>query len=473
MSKAMTNMSLFAIALVINKSISLIMLPVLPQFLSPEQMGKLELLTSFGVVTALLASMAMHEALYRFVGVEKDNEKKVTMLNQIYSLSVWIAAAIGLVLLFAIIVAPIPSPFSQFEFIVLMLAIILEGAIGIGTAWLRMQDDKAKTLLSVMVTTTVLQVVFIVAALMIHPHVISVLLGGLLAAVIQFTWLHIINKYRVVMPDMAIAKQHLHYCIPVMMSALVAFCLNGAERWFIGANASLATLGVYAIAVKFAIGMCILVQPFGMWWMPRRFAYLERNRAKEAVRISHFGMIYIAALTVLVATLAFIMISQFLPETYQEAALYTLFLLPIAMIKEWSELLNIAILYKRRTRWLLGINVVAAGVAITLLFALSSLGIYGVFIALYYAQLAKLAMTFVIGQQCMYLPFHLSLMVALQIISGVALFLLYSTQSIGSAIVICILTCTLFAGIAFRYMSKETRNNLVMRLRTEAKRVTL
>lgn len=88
------------------------------------------------------------------------------------------------------------------------------------------------------------------------------------------------------------------------------------------------------------------------------------------------------------------------------------------MIKEWSELLNIAILYKRRTRWLLGINVVAAGVAITLLFALSSLGIYGVFIALYYAQLTKLAMTFVIGQQCMQLPFHLSLMVALQIISG-------------------------------------------------------
>ncbi|MDW2372673.1 lipopolysaccharide biosynthesis protein, partial [Vibrio sp. 1078-1] len=30
MSKAMTNMSLFAIALVINKSISLLMLPVLP-----------------------------------------------------------------------------------------------------------------------------------------------------------------------------------------------------------------------------------------------------------------------------------------------------------------------------------------------------------------------------------------------------------------------------------------------------------
>ena len=72
MSNAMTNMSLFAIALVINKSISLIMLPVLPHFLSPEQMGKLELLTTFGVVTTLFVSFALHEALYRFVGVENS-----------------------------------------------------------------------------------------------------------------------------------------------------------------------------------------------------------------------------------------------------------------------------------------------------------------------------------------------------------------------------------------------------------------
>ncbi|EDP60107.1 putative lipopolysaccharide biosynthesis protein [Vibrio sp. AND4] len=343
MSKAMTNMSLFAIALVINKSISLIMLPVLPQYLTPEQMGKLELLTSIGVVTALLTSMAMHEALYRFVSVERDDAKKADILNQIYSLSVSIIAVIGLVLILLILVAPIPSPFSEFEFIALVLAIILEGPISIGTAWLRMQDDKAKTLLYVMITTTLLQAVFIVAALLIHPHVISVLFGGLLAAVVQFIWLHIVNKYNLVLPDFMVAKEHLSYSTPVMMSALVAFCLNGAERWFIGANASLATLGIYAIAVKFAIGMCILVQPFGMWWMPRRFSYLERRCGAEAVRISHFGMIYIAALTVLVATLAFVVINYFLPHTYHQAALYTLFLLPIAMLREWCELLNIAI----------------------------------------------------------------------------------------------------------------------------------
>ncbi|PLR55127.1 lipopolysaccharide biosynthesis protein [Vibrio parahaemolyticus] len=476
MSKAMTNMSLFAIALVINKSISLLMLPVLPHFLTPEQMGKLELLTTFGVVTTLLVSFALHEALYRFVGVEKDAQKRTVSLNQLYSLSVLIACAVAAILLLLIELLPIPEPFTRIEFAVVALAIVLEGSIAIGTAWLRTQDDKAKTLLQVMVTTTLLQVTFIVAALALHPHVISVLIGGLIAAVMQFVWLHIINRYTLALPQIALAKQYLNYCLPVMLSALVAFCLNGAERWFIGANASLATLGIYAIAVKFAVGMCILVQPFGMWWMPRRFAYLENGRDSEAVRVSHLGMIYVSALSVVVATLAMVMITNFLPETYHEAVLYTLFLLPIAMLKEWSELLNIAILFKRRTRWLLGINVVSSLVAIGLLFGLSSLGIFGVFIALYYAQLCKLGLTYAVGQQCMTLPLHLSLMVLLQIISGVALFLLHSSQSIGIAIAICILTYSLLAGLTVRYMSKEARSALsqqFIRWRGQVKRYSI
>lgn len=187
MSKAMTNMTLFAIALVINKSISLIMLPVLPHFLSPEQMGKLELLTTFGVVTTLFVSFALHEALYRFVGVEKDQNTRTSLLNQLYSLALLIAGVVALSLLTIILIAPIPAPFTRVEFAIVMFAIVLEGSIAIGTAWLRTQDDKARTLLNVMVTTTIFQVIFIVAALSVHPHVISVLWGA--------CWLLLLNLF--------------------------------------------------------------------------------------------------------------------------------------------------------------------------------------------------------------------------------------------------------------------------------------
>ncbi|MCQ8156520.1 lipopolysaccharide biosynthesis protein, partial [Vibrio parahaemolyticus] len=76
----------------------------------------------------------------------------------------------------------IPEHFTRIEFAVVTLAMGLDGSIAIGTAWLRTQDDTAKTLLQVMVTTPLLHVTFIVAALALHPHVRSVLSGGLRAA---------------------------------------------------------------------------------------------------------------------------------------------------------------------------------------------------------------------------------------------------------------------------------------------------
>ncbi|CAH1534912.1 Oligosaccharide translocase SypK [Vibrio jasicida] len=460
MSRAMTNMSLFAIALVINKSISLIMLPILPQYLTPEQIGKMEIIASVGIVIALIISLALHEALNRFAGVEDDPQKRKSLLDQIYSLSLLISVPIALVLATIIIVMPVPEPFTKTEWMVALVAIVFEGAIAIGTAWLRLQDDKAKTLLYVMVTTTALQAAFIIIALQFSQTVLSVLLGGLLAAAAQLIWLHFINRYQLVLPSFISTKQFFKYCYPIMCSGLIMFCLNGAERWFIGANASLATLGVYTIAFKFAIGMCFLAQPFAMWWSPRRFSILEKKGANEATRITHLGMIYLTFLVVVVGSLAVIIINNFLPVAYREASLYVLFLLPIALLKEWSDLLCISILYKRKTHWLMGINAIPAAIGLAMLFSLSALGIFGVFIALYYAQLCRLALTFSIGQQCMKLPFHLSLMVILHILAGASLFLIHSTGSTPLIMLVCFTSCVLIATIAFRYFDAQTKSNV-------------
>ncbi|MDW2204781.1 lipopolysaccharide biosynthesis protein, partial [Vibrio sp. 1636] len=53
---------------------------------------------------------------------------------------------------------------------------------------------------------------------------------------------------------------------------------------------------------------------------------------------------------------------------------------------------------------------------------------------------------------------------------------LHSSQSIGIAIAICILTCSLLAGLAVRYMSKEARSALsqqFIRWRGQVKRYSI
>ncbi|MDF2152156.1 lipopolysaccharide biosynthesis protein [Vibrio sp. CAU 1672] len=463
MSKALANMSIFAVALVINKSISLLMLPVLPHFLSPTQMGTLELLMSFGFVAALCVGLALHEVMYRFVGVRKTPRTRHHSLSQIYSLSVLISFSVVLLLVITLFSVAVPAPFRTIELLMLILSVGLEGAIAIGTAWLRMQNDKARTLLNIMVTTTVMQVSCILILLSYSPDISSVIAAGLFANLTQFIWLKRINRYRFILPKPQKIKLYLRYSMPLMLSAILAFCLNGAERWFIGTT-DLATLGVYAIAAKFSLGMCILVQPFGMWWMPRRFAYLESKPITETTNITHLGIIYVAALSVVVAGLAFIVISLLLPYEYQDALLYVFFLLPIAMLKEWNELLNVAILYKQNTRWLLGINIISASVALSLLFGLPHLGIFGIFIALYLAQCCKTVLTYAAGQLCMPLPFNLNLLVVLHMLSGAALFMIYAAQAISATLVVMVMFVSLFMCIAWRYLPASTRDTIELQV---------
>ena len=62
------------------------------------------------------------------------------------------------------------------------------------------------------------------------------------------------------LPNLTVAKQYLNYCLPMMMAGLVAFCLNGAERWFIGATqksilSQFILEGLILVAVGTALGL--------------------------------------------------------------------------------------------------------------------------------------------------------------------------------------------------------------------------
>ncbi|GAM60040.1 hypothetical protein JCM19232_373 [Vibrio ishigakensis] len=59
-------MTAFALSIALSKGLSLIMLPIFTQFLSPAEMGELELVATTMAVLGILISFALHEALYRF-----------------------------------------------------------------------------------------------------------------------------------------------------------------------------------------------------------------------------------------------------------------------------------------------------------------------------------------------------------------------------------------------------------------------
>ncbi|EOB3569795.1 oligosaccharide translocase SypK [Vibrio vulnificus] len=407
-SRSLQNISLFGVALILQKGAALLMLPIMAYYLSTTQLGTLELLASIGTFSALLVSLSLHEVLYRFAAPCKLMSEKKQVVNQVYSLTAIIALTFFL-LAFAIVQNIVwHGELNTTTLSLLFACISLECLIAIGTAWLRIQDDKAKALVTITVSALVLQLSCVLLVLNYWPSVTGLLLCSLLSALYQCVALHWLNRYRIASISSAQLKRWLRYAAPLMFSALLAFTLNGAERWFIGGFSSLAQLGIYAIAAKFALALCILVQPFGMWWMPKRFECLAHSGEAKAVKISQCGLVYISLLAVAVFAIAKVFVLYALPTTFASAITFLALLIPAAMFKESYEIVNLGLLYRHQTRQLLILNLVCALLAVSLFWGLSSFGVVGVCFALAITQGVRAIGVMVLSQQAFTLPWQFS-----------------------------------------------------------------
>jgi len=378
----------YGIGLFMMKGLSLIMLPVLANALTQEELGRLELLTSIAVFFAILISFALHEVLYRFVSDVEQN-KQQSAANKIYCLSLMFSlSALPILSAFSLIAARYTDSIMLSELLLISFALSFEGAIGISLAWLRMQD-RARAFVTISLMTCICQAGFVLLSLKLQAGVSGILLASVSAHFLQLVVLHMVNRFSWTLPPAGDIRQYVKYGIPVAASGLLAFGLNGAEKLILGVGTDYQQLAVYAIAAKFALAMCILVQPFGMWWMPKRFSTLNQNQFTTFTSVTQYGVIWIALLSTSIAFAAPVFIHHMLPQSYQAAAGYTAATLAIALFKELSELSNIGILYKKTTGILLRINIAATLVALILATVLISYSVWGVLAALFIAQLLR------------------------------------------------------------------------------------
>ena len=435
-ASALSSMATYGVGLMLNKGLSLLMLPVMTRYLMPEQIGKLDLLATIGAVSGIVIALSMHEVIYRFAGVKKDTQQQFTCASEIYSCTAIVSVIFAIVLFAVINSIHLPSDgfITAVELNLLLLCASLEGILGISTAWLRMQD-RAKTFLAISVCSTAIQVSLVVLVLTYSPSVKGILACSAVTYFLQFMALHLINRFQWMLPSLASIKPYLSYSFPLMLAALIGFGLNGSERFFLAYSTDLETLAWYSVAIKFSFAMCILMQPFGMWWMPKRFQTIEQQGGTRCAEITQFGIVYLTTLTIAVAFAAKAFISLALPVDYSASAALLIGTLSVAWLKEMSELLNVGILFKKRTQWQLQICVIATLIGLALMWQLADIGIWGVIFALGIAQLLKMVITFFASQRLIALPYQFSVLGANTVLLTAGLYIAYSVSNP----IICIL----------------------------------
>lgn len=451
LSPALKNMALYGSSIVLMKGVSLFMLPYIANHISQHELGRLELLSTFAMILSVALGLSLHEALYRFAGAEQDPHQKRRITGEIFTLTM-IVGAIALPIIW--LLSPFisewkPEYADTIELELLLMPLAFEGMVAVVLASLRMRE-KAQLFFYLTTGRALLQAALTVIVLYQGYGVTAILFAGFISAALQVVVLvylqtkqnkkvhntaYLFNK---VMMTLCIP-----YCLPLMASGLVAFGLNGFERWVLAENTSLSDLALYAVALKFALALTLLMQPFCMWWMPKRFDYLQSRGKEITAKMTQSSLVLLCGLTVLVCYLAPVLIEWLMPASYQQAKTIAVALIIVSAIKELNELINLGALAEKQTKKLLWINTLATGLGMIAILILTPIyGVSGVISSLILAQTIRVILTFILSQSAHPLPYSLGKLSVLLLITSVSITLSLSSFSVGIQLMMAVLCTT-------------------------------
>lgn len=445
------NISLYAVSLFLIKGISLLTLPLMAHYLTPSQVGHLELLGITTVFFSLVVGIAMHENLYRFIGTVSSNSVRKKKASQLYSATLIVSLAFSAVLVLIYCLVPFKAvTFSNEQILLIALVVCYEAPLAINLAWLRLHNQAA-LFFKVCVTTVIAQVSLLCFALVHKPDVTVIFALNVICTFVQFLFLHLYLNFSFELPNKQRLMRYVRYSAPLMLSGVVAFGLSGAERWIVAGATSLETLGMYAIAAKFALGVGILIQPFHMWWMPKRFEAMASRGANYVANVTTQGIILLCVISIAVAWLSQIFITLALPSSYLPAVALVGLTITMMLFKELVELTNFGILYKKNTSQLLYINLVSTAIAFAICLMWLESGIEAILWSLIVGQLSRFSLTVIFSQKAYSLNYQTNGLFALLLLTLVFLLTSQLQKNVETSLLMLFLQPIGIAAVALRF----------------------
>jgi len=400
---------LYAFGLVVMKGVSFFMLPVVAHMLSPEDFGRVEVLNSLGALGAILVGFGLLNTLFRFAGEKVQVEEKHAMVAEVVGINLAIGA---LTLVIGLAMATqlekfLPGQLGTYNISLAIGMIALEGCIAIPLGWLRM-NDRAGLFVLLNSGKAILQAGLVIVLLDMGRGVQGVMEAGLISAIALATALLVLQiRETGVRLVSGRSRELLVYSFPLVGSGLLGFILTGLDRWLLADAVGAAEMAQYAVAAKFSLIAALLLQPFLMWWSPRRFQVLEEDNGRtRAANYAALGSGLSLLIAVSIGLAAPLFIELLLPPEYWSASQFVPWLVLIVAVKDSAELLNIGCYTGKTTnaQFLVNLGGSLAGL-FGMLLLIPTLGIWGAIFALLTAQLIRLALYISISQRLLPLPY--------------------------------------------------------------------
>ena len=394
--KLLRHGGIYLVGNILNRVGAFLLLPLYTRHLAVAEYGVLEILYStIAVISVVLAAGLSHTTLrFYFEYPEQRDRHAVVTTNFVTILAFGIAGALVVHALRQYLSLLLFDSAQYGQALDICLAImVLDMSVEVGFAYLRARE---KSLLYVWLSFSrlLLQVglsIYLVAGQ--NMGIQGVLLANLASAALAWIAVtgYIISQCGITFKK-SIVPTMLRYSLPMAGGAILGAISINSDRFLLKELISLEAVGLYALAMKFAMLLTFLVsEPFYRAYGPFRFSILHQANAAEL-------QVLVLRFVVAGASTVGLGIALFMPEVlhlmtssaYQPAYQYTPILLAAIVVAAATYCFETGILVKKKTKYLLYIAATSLVTKILLNLALIPyLGIFGASLAYFVTGLQQ------------------------------------------------------------------------------------
>jgi O-antigen/teichoic acid export membrane protein len=405
--------TIYTLSNVLSKAISLLMLPIYTQCLSPADYGLLELLFLVLTVAGMVFSLNLTAALPRYYFAINDdlNRRKLISTCATFTLGLALVSSLFLYLFRFPIGLWTTLGSGNVHFLTyIFILVAMDLCTQVALMYLRIQE---KPLIFVGYNMTsfilglILNLVFLVWLKMgvqgiLYGLVIS---NGIVFLLLQFRTFNQVGFYFVGKQFLQI----LRFSFPLVPAALLVFVLNMGDRFMLARLSTTAHVGIYALGYKF--GMLIgsfIGGPFLQAWEPKRAELFESNSDFREIfgRVMVYALVAMSFGCLLIACPITEILYLVADSSYATAALITPLVAMGYMFYNLSEIADVGIFLKKKTFWYPILNGTAALFNLTLnWYLIPRIGIVGSAIATAASFLLLFVITYWVSQKLLPLKY--------------------------------------------------------------------
>lgn len=317
----------YALFTIVNRSASLLLLPIYTRLLSREEYGILDLLDTVYSVVSVLVGMRLSQSLFYYYHTARDEAERARYVTTALVGAVVlgaVAASVGYVLASPISLLVFSktdyAPLVRISFLNLATAFPAE----LGFGYLRVRNRSrlfAGASLIRLASNVVMNVVFL-AVFGLGPA--ALLLSSVLnSAALAVCFAYIIFSENRVSLDWGTFRRLAFYSLPLAISAVGEMVLNFGDRAFLRKAVSLADLGLYSLAYKLGTMTHHCAAPFFIYWDAQMVRIVQRLHGSYIyARVATYFLLALTIIVLLLTVFAHPLLTIAAAPKFRGAAAY-------------------------------------------------------------------------------------------------------------------------------------------------------